>query len=109
MTSTAHMLVSGHVQGVGYRYWTRQQAEQLQLGGWVRNLHDGRVEIVASGPLPALQRLRTLCSQGPFSARVEQVHAWMLPSTRFRDFEIPPSSDAPAEVKHEAPMAAAAS
>ena len=50
-----HLLFSGHVQGVGFRYSTRQVAERLDLSGWVRNLSDGRVEAVIEGPLTALE------------------------------------------------------
>lgn len=46
----AHILYSGVVQGVGFRFATRQFAEELGLNGWVRNLADGRVEVLAQGP-----------------------------------------------------------
>ncbi len=67
------LLVSGRVQGVGFRYWTVRQAGELGLGGYVRNLPDGRVEVVASGDGRAVERLARLCEQGPWSARVEEV------------------------------------
>ena len=50
-----HLFFSGHVQGVGFRYSTRQVAERLNLSGWVRNLSDGRVEAVAEGSASALE------------------------------------------------------
>ncbi len=53
----AHVLVSGIVQGVGYRWWTRRTAAELGLRGWVRNLYDGRVEIWVEGDP---ERVRTL-------------------------------------------------
>ena len=52
--------VSGQVQGVGFRWWTREQAEQLGLVGTATNLPDGRVEVVAEGPRAACERLATL-------------------------------------------------
>lgn len=67
------LLISGRVQGVGYRYWTVGEARQLGLEGWVRNLADGRVEIVAFGVSDRLDRLENACQAGPPSARVTAV------------------------------------
>ncbi|HRN49962.1 MAG TPA: acylphosphatase [Anaerolineales bacterium] len=50
-------LVSGGVQGVGFRYFVWQQARSLALTGWVRNLHSGSVDVLAEGPRPALEQL----------------------------------------------------
>ena len=52
-----HLMVEGHVQGVSYRAYTQRQASGLGLEGYVRNLPDGRVEIVAEGSLKALDEL----------------------------------------------------
>jgi acylphosphatase len=49
--------VSGRVQGVGFRWWTRSQARGLGLAGWARNTPDGRVEVVAEGERPACEQL----------------------------------------------------
>lgn len=49
--------VSGQVQGVGFRFWTRVRARELGLAGWATNLDDGRVEVVAEGPEPACRML----------------------------------------------------
>ena len=49
--------VRGHVQGVGFRWWTRAKAAELGLAGWAANLDDGRVEVVAEGPRGACQAL----------------------------------------------------
>jgi acylphosphatase len=49
--------VEGRVQGVGFRWWTRREASALDLAGLARNLHDGRVEVVAEGPRDACQAL----------------------------------------------------
>jgi acylphosphatase len=67
-------LVAGRVQGVYYRAATAEQASRLQLDGWVKNLPDGRVEIVARGPQAAVADLVRWLWQGPPAARVEAVH-----------------------------------
>jgi acylphosphatase len=75
-----HLLVSGRVQGVWYRASTREKARDLGLRGWVRNLPDGRVEILAEGPRPALEALLGWCRRGPPLARVEGVEATWGPA-----------------------------
>jgi acylphosphatase len=72
MLRRIHVLVSGRVQGVGYRAATREWAESLQLSGWVRNLRDGRVEIAAEGEAALIGRFIELCREGPASARVSE-------------------------------------
>jgi acylphosphatase len=67
------LLVEGRVQGVGYRWWTMQRAQRLGLDGWVRNLADGSVEILAIGPDEAVGRLAEACRSGPSSAAVTSV------------------------------------
>ncbi len=94
-----HMLISGQVQGVGYRYWTQQRAQQLHLTGWVRNLHDGRVEVLVNGPHEALQRLLILCREGPSSARVDQVRDRTVREAHFDGFDIPASAPSPASLQ----------
>jgi acylphosphatase len=66
-------LVSGQVQGVGFRWFVARHARSLGLSGYARNLPDGRVEVVASGPTEALTDLERLLRTGPAYARVEQV------------------------------------
>ncbi|HET7266427.1 MAG TPA: acylphosphatase [bacterium] len=68
------LLVSGRVQGVGFREFTRRTAHRLGVGGWVRNLSDGRVEVVADGERPALDALVNALSGGPPGAFVRTVH-----------------------------------
>lgn len=68
-----HFIVSGRVQGVWYRASTQQQAVQLGLQGWVRNLPDGRVELVAAGEQELLDQLQEWLWQGPIHAQVEHV------------------------------------
>jgi len=66
-------IVSGRVQGVCFRAETISAGHQLGLRGYARNLADGRVEVVASGEDPALQRLIAFLHHGPSLARVERV------------------------------------
>jgi acylphosphatase len=67
--------VSGRVQGVSFRYFTFQHAREQGLTGFVRNLRDGRVEVVASGDMVALDCLRTALHQGPPASPVDRVEA----------------------------------
>ena len=69
----AHVFVSGQVQGVSFRDATRQQAEELGLGGWVRNLQDGRVEAVFEGESETVRQMIEWCESGPSSADVDDV------------------------------------
>jgi len=61
------------VQGVGFRWFVREQARALGLAGWVRNLPTGSVELVAAGDSDALQRLDAALRAGPPGARIDQV------------------------------------
>lgn len=65
-----HGYVSGRVQGVRFRQCTAEQAEQLDLNGWVRNLPDGRVELLFEGEEGAVRELAAWLQQGPDSAEV---------------------------------------
>jgi len=65
--------VSGRVQGVCFRAETRHQAGRLGVNGWVRNLPDGRVEVLAEGEEQGVQALLSWCRTGPRHARVERV------------------------------------
>jgi acylphosphatase len=71
-------VVAGRVQGVFYRAATAEKAASLQLDGWVKNLADGRVEVVVGGAPSAVAELAGWLWQGPPAARVEAVHleAW---------------------------------
>lgn len=72
---TARVLIEGRVQGVWYRGWTVEAATARGLNGWVRNLSDGRVEAVFSGPATTVDSMITDCRQGPPSAQVHAVTA----------------------------------
>ncbi len=81
------VLVSGRVQGVGYRWHAVEVAESLGVTGTVRNLPDGDVEIVAEGAKADLQRFINWAREGPPSARVTDLRAeWGVPKGAFRDF-----------------------
>jgi acylphosphatase len=65
--------ISGMVQGVGYRLFTQAAAEKLGLSGFVRNLRDGRVEVLAVGTPPQHRELRALLERGPRFSSVSEV------------------------------------
>ena len=71
--AAARFLVSGRVQGVGFRAYTRAQANALDLRGYARNLADGRVEVLAVGDAAAIERLAEWLQHGPPLARVDAV------------------------------------
>lgn len=70
---TLRVLIRGKVQGVGFRAATVRQAHGLRIGGWVRNLDDGRVEALLQGEHAALDRMLSWLLQGPPAARVAEV------------------------------------
>ena len=65
--------ISGRVQGVGFRYWTEQAALRFGLDGWVRNLHDGRVEAVFAGEEARVTAMLDACRDGPRFSQVTDV------------------------------------
>lgn len=85
---TIHFLVSGRVQGVFFRMRTRQQALLHGLTGWVRNLHDGRVEGVASGTVDGLESFQSWLHRGPEYARVIGVEIQTLAYQSYDGFDI---------------------
>ncbi len=87
-----HALVEGNVQGVGFRYFVIMCSEELQLTGWVRNLWDGRVEVMAEGMKPMLEILIKRLQEGPRSAQVTKVNLkWQTATNEFNDFNVRPS------------------
>ena len=82
-------VVSGRVQGVGFRWFVVKEAGRLGLGGWVANEADGRVRCVAEGPKPALEALLAALREGPRGAVVDSVSEDWLPETgRFQGFGV---------------------
>ncbi|GIW24775.1 acylphosphatase [Meiothermus sp.] len=81
------VLVSGQVQGVGYRYFTRKKAFELGLSGYAENLADGRVEVVAEGEKADLEHLIHHLRQGPRGARVEHLDVQWSEATGLKGFQ----------------------
>lgn len=79
---TIRVVVSGRVQGVGFRAWTERRARELNLSGWVRNLGDGTVEAMFHGPAHKVDEMIGHCRRGPAHARVEVLE-------RFEETEAP--------------------
>ena len=85
----AHVLVSGRVQGVNYRWYTQRKAQELELTGWVRNLGDGRVEAIFEGEEKAVRRAVEWCRVGAPSARVDRVEvSYEEPTGEYSRFRI---------------------
>ena len=84
-----HIYIQGRVQGVFYRDWARGQAQSLGLTGWVRNLEDSRVELVAEGEKETLNNLIKAIKKGPPLANVGHLDIiWEKATGEFRGFEI---------------------
>lgn len=71
--TTRRWIVRGRVQGVGFRWFVMRTAQRLELGGFVRNLPDGTVEVVSQGPDAALEAMEQSLHEGPPHASVESV------------------------------------
>ncbi|HCF3155763.1 TPA: acylphosphatase [Pseudomonas aeruginosa] len=74
-----HAYVGGRVQGVGFRQATREEADRLELDGWVRNLDDGRVEVVWEGEGDRAKALERWLGRGPRHAEVSAVEVEQMP------------------------------
>jgi len=87
-TSAKLFLVEGRVQGVGFRYFAEAEANKLGLRGYVRNLHDGRVEVYVMGEAALLEKFRKRLEEGPPASRVERVEVRAAPHQDYSDFVI---------------------
>ena len=83
-----HIYISGRVQGVGFRAFTRSQAAVLDIKGWVKNLHDGRVEAVIEGKKNNVAQMLNKLKKGPSFARVDDFEVSEQKIDNFDDFEI---------------------
>jgi len=88
MEKRVHVFYSGRVQGVGFRYTAQSIAEDLKVKGWVRNLHDGRVELVAQQEEEVLKEFLERIKKY-FSSYIKDIQIdWEKPTDEFEDFEI---------------------
>lgn len=71
--SCKRLVISGRVQGVGYRAWAAEKAAELGIEGWVRNRADGTVEALISGTADAVEEMARACRRGPRFAQVAQI------------------------------------
>ncbi len=86
--TACQITVTGHVQGVGFRYACCACAQTLGVAGWVRNAADGSVEIHAEGTTDAVEALLAWCHEGPPGARVRQVVVNPAAAKDLREFTV---------------------
>lgn len=89
-TISKHLIISGRVQGVGFRHFTYKTARALGIKGWVKNLQDGTVETVFSGSPQDVNRMKERLKEGPPRARVQNIEEVELTTETdsFQDFSI---------------------
>lgn len=85
---TIRLIVKGKVQGVFYRAFIKDTAEQMGITGWVKNLPDKNVELVATSSENILKNFISICRQGPPRAIVEEIIKEELPVEQFNGFKI---------------------
>ncbi len=89
MMARAHVTVRGRVQGVAFRYFTKEKASSLGVKGWVRNLPDGRVECELEGSIDAVRALIDLLREGPRLAKVTGINVdWLEYTGKYKNFRI---------------------
>lgn len=96
MKITQHLLITGRVQGVSFRFFTEQLAHKLHVTGWVRNLSDGRVEAMAQGTEKSLKELVTELHLGPQRAEVHDIEVHLVEDhVNMKEFSIVENSEVP--------------
>jgi acylphosphatase len=85
------VIVSGRVQGVGYRAWMARQARGLGLRGWVRNRSDGNVEAVLAGPSESVDAMIASCRKGPQVAIVTNIQTFSAVNENWPNFSVRPT------------------
>ncbi len=88
---TRAFIVDGRVQGVGFRYFVMREAQALGLSGWVRNLPDGRVEVLARGEPDLVSALEGRLWEGPPHAHVASVEARDAEAPTYAEFRVLPT------------------
>jgi acylphosphatase len=88
MNAARRWLISGTVQGVGFRFFVEEKARELGLSGWARNLSDGRVEVYAQGPEAKLSDLAAALHVGPRMADVRHVQESVEKPDKLSGFRI---------------------
>lgn len=89
--TSLRLKIEGIVQGVGYRVFAAGEARKLLLDGWVRNIFDGSVEILVSGPNEPVETFVGLCMRGPIGAKVMNVEMHRAKPPIEKGFRILPS------------------
>lgn len=85
----AHVLISGHVQGVFFRCFIQKEAQKRGLVGWVRNLPTGQIETVFQGEKRTVEEIIEKCRQGPPLSRVESLKvSWQKPKQILSTFKV---------------------
>lgn len=85
----AHILVSGRVQGVAFRYYARNIASQLGVSGWIKNLPDGKVELLVEGSKNSVEEMVEWCKRGSRMAEVEDIEVdWLPYSGKYNEFQL---------------------
>ena len=87
--SAAHMIAHGRVQGVGFRFFAREQASVYGVTGWVKNLYDGTVEIHAEGEKDVLKGFIERIKRGPIFGLVSELSVdWIESTGKYTNFSI---------------------
>ena len=88
-THRVHVFYSGRVQGVGFRYEAESVAHRLGLKGWVKNLQDGRVELLCEGSREQIEQILSEIQEGTLGRHIKKVDCvWEAPTNEYKDFSV---------------------